>query len=247
MLMWWMLARLVNRRLAWLALLVVGSCPFFCLVARQGMPDMPLVACVMGAIAMFTMAVEDGDRPIDARVHDPAAGAAGCRRSRATCCSRSSAAFIAVQAIYYADVLHRVAAARDPRLPAARSIVLPLLMARARRPCMWHERWRTRARASRAVATRSRALVFPIAWAAGEAGATTERDRAIACSAWRRSRRCARSTCLWCYALLGVSVLAKGPPGLAVVGARRHRSTCCCSAAGARSTRASSSSSAACC
>jgi len=30
-LMWWMLARLVNRRLAWLALLVVGSCPMFCL------------------------------------------------------------------------------------------------------------------------------------------------------------------------------------------------------------------------
>jgi 4-amino-4-deoxy-L-arabinose transferase-like glycosyltransferase len=63
-LMWWMLARLVNRRLAWLALLVVGSCPFFCLVARQGIPDMPLVACVMGAIALFTMAVEDGERPI---------------------------------------------------------------------------------------------------------------------------------------------------------------------------------------
>ncbi|HEU4726575.1 MAG TPA: glycosyltransferase family 39 protein, partial [Kofleriaceae bacterium] len=54
-LMWWMLARLVNRRLAWLALLVVGSCPFFCLVARQGIPDMPLVACVMGALALFIM------------------------------------------------------------------------------------------------------------------------------------------------------------------------------------------------
>jgi 4-amino-4-deoxy-L-arabinose transferase-like glycosyltransferase len=63
-LMWWMLARLVNRRLAWLALLVVGSCPFFCLVARQGIPDMPLVACVMGALALFAMAIEDGERPI---------------------------------------------------------------------------------------------------------------------------------------------------------------------------------------
>jgi 4-amino-4-deoxy-L-arabinose transferase-like glycosyltransferase len=65
-LMWWMLARLVHRRLAWLALLVVGSSPFFCLVARQGIPDMPLVACIMGAIALFAMAVEDGDRPITA-------------------------------------------------------------------------------------------------------------------------------------------------------------------------------------
>lgn len=63
-LMWWMLARLVSRRLAWLALLVVGSCPLFCLIARQGIPDMPLVACVMGALALFTMAVEDGERPI---------------------------------------------------------------------------------------------------------------------------------------------------------------------------------------
>src|SRR5882762_4731298 len=64
-LMWWMLARLVNRRLAWLALLVVGSCPFFCLVARQAIPDMPLVACVIGAMALFTMSTEDGDRPVD--------------------------------------------------------------------------------------------------------------------------------------------------------------------------------------
>jgi 4-amino-4-deoxy-L-arabinose transferase-like glycosyltransferase len=67
--MWWMLARLVSRRLAWLALLVVGSCPFFCLVARQGIPDMPCVACLMGALAMFTMAVEDGDRPISVVGH----------------------------------------------------------------------------------------------------------------------------------------------------------------------------------
>ena len=62
--MWWMLARLVSRRLAWLALLVVGSTPMFCLISRQAIPDMPLVACTIGAIAMFTMAVEDGDRPI---------------------------------------------------------------------------------------------------------------------------------------------------------------------------------------
>ncbi|HEY0480482.1 MAG TPA: glycosyltransferase family 39 protein [Kofleriaceae bacterium] len=64
MLMWWMLARLVSRRLAWLALLVVGSCPFMCLIARQGIPDMPLTACVIGALALFVMAIEDGERPI---------------------------------------------------------------------------------------------------------------------------------------------------------------------------------------
>jgi 4-amino-4-deoxy-L-arabinose transferase-like glycosyltransferase len=63
-LLWWMLARLVSRRLAWLALLVVGSCPMFCLMARQALPDVPLVACVIGALSLFVMAVEDGDRPI---------------------------------------------------------------------------------------------------------------------------------------------------------------------------------------
>ena len=57
-LMWWMLARLVNRRLAWLALLVVGSSPFFCLVARQAIPDMPLVASRDGR----ARDVHDGDR-----------------------------------------------------------------------------------------------------------------------------------------------------------------------------------------
>ncbi|HEX8108145.1 MAG TPA: hypothetical protein VF516_10485 [Kofleriaceae bacterium] len=63
-LMWWMLARLVSRRLAWLALLVVGSCPFMCLIARQAMPDMPLTACVIGALSLFAMALEDGERPV---------------------------------------------------------------------------------------------------------------------------------------------------------------------------------------
>jgi len=64
MLMWWMLARLVNRRLAWLALLVVGSTPMFCLIARQGIPDMPMTACTIGAVSLFVMALEDGERLI---------------------------------------------------------------------------------------------------------------------------------------------------------------------------------------
>ncbi|HEY0250163.1 MAG TPA: glycosyltransferase family 39 protein, partial [Kofleriaceae bacterium] len=62
--MWFMLARLVSRRVAWLALLVVGSTPMFCLIARQGIPDMPHCAFVMGALSMFTLAVEDGERPV---------------------------------------------------------------------------------------------------------------------------------------------------------------------------------------
>jgi 4-amino-4-deoxy-L-arabinose transferase-like glycosyltransferase len=91
-LMWWMLARLVSRRLAWLSLLVVGSTPIFCLMSRQAIPDMPLAACTIGALSLFLMAVEDGDRPItrfgrfDAR--HVVVGLAGL--------------FVLVQALYYA-------------------------------------------------------------------------------------------------------------------------------------------------
>jgi 4-amino-4-deoxy-L-arabinose transferase-like glycosyltransferase len=100
-LMWWMLARLVNRRLAWLALLVVGSSPFFCLIARQGIPDMPLVACVMGALALFTMAIEDGERPITPL------GTLRIGRRRVAWDARHVvigliAAVVVIQAIYYA-------------------------------------------------------------------------------------------------------------------------------------------------
>ncbi len=65
--LWWMLARLVSRRLAWLALLVVGSTPIFCMIGRNAIPDMPMVACTAGSIALFLMAMEDGDRPIRTR------------------------------------------------------------------------------------------------------------------------------------------------------------------------------------
>jgi 4-amino-4-deoxy-L-arabinose transferase-like glycosyltransferase len=66
-LLWWMLSRLVSRRLAWLSLLVVGTTPMFCMIARNAIPDMPMVACTMGAIALLILAFEDGDRPITPR------------------------------------------------------------------------------------------------------------------------------------------------------------------------------------
>jgi len=62
--MWWMLARLVSRRVAWLAFGILISCPFYCLVARQAITDMPLVAALMGAVACFAMAVHRGDEPL---------------------------------------------------------------------------------------------------------------------------------------------------------------------------------------
>jgi 4-amino-4-deoxy-L-arabinose transferase-like glycosyltransferase len=60
----YMLSRLVSRRVAWLSLLVVGTTPFFLFVARQGITDMTLVGCMMGALALFALATEDGERPI---------------------------------------------------------------------------------------------------------------------------------------------------------------------------------------
>jgi 4-amino-4-deoxy-L-arabinose transferase-like glycosyltransferase len=61
---WWMLARLVNRRVAWLAFAVIATCPMYCLVARQAITDMPLLAALMGAVACFAMAVHRGDEPL---------------------------------------------------------------------------------------------------------------------------------------------------------------------------------------
>ena len=86
-LVWWMLARLVSRRVAWLSLLIIGTTPFFCLIARQGIPDMPLCATVMGAVAMFIMAMEDGDEPASRTALRGMLGVCG--------------GFVVVQAIYY--------------------------------------------------------------------------------------------------------------------------------------------------
>lgn len=62
--LWWMLARLVNRRVAWLAFLIVATTPFYFMVARHAITDMPTLACIMGAIACLLMAENAGDAPL---------------------------------------------------------------------------------------------------------------------------------------------------------------------------------------
>jgi 4-amino-4-deoxy-L-arabinose transferase-like glycosyltransferase len=62
---WWMLARLVSRRVAWLATAILATCPMYLLVARQAIPDMPLCATLMGAMACFAMAAHAGDEPLE--------------------------------------------------------------------------------------------------------------------------------------------------------------------------------------
>lgn len=243
--MWLMLAKLVNRRLAWLALLVVGTTPFFCLVARQGITDMLLVGCVMGAISMFVLAIEDGERAIPTAwsVRIP-----GTRR-RFDLDHRHIAlgicgAFVGVQAIYYAIYF-----AVSPQL-AVRAFPSPVLFFPALMALLFLGLWPTgwilmrfapmvvgAAIAVVGAALRRRSLsaaidqwdryapdrfairlvAFPTAWASGGGWRSTARvaDRALDMRPIATMRQV---YLLWCYAFLGLSVLAKGPPGLTVVG-----------------------------
>ncbi|MDB4957248.1 MAG: 4-amino-4-deoxy-L-arabinose transferase and related glycosyltransferase of family-like protein [Myxococcales bacterium] len=254
-LLWWMLARLVSCRVAWLGLLVVGSCPFFCLVARQGITDMPLTACVMGALAMFTLAVEDGDHPISTvfTLCVP-------RTERRFAIDQRHVVFalcgglVLTQAAYYAAYF-----TASPRLAVVGfpnpAIVLPVMMIvmlgalsrdgwlivrspliligagaaaalgeRVPRGPARPSRWRSlidgvlvpweRHSLDRYIV---RALVFPIAWAMGRRWAATNAiaNRIVEMRPIVSTRQV---YLLWCYAFLGLSILAKGPPGLAVVG-----------------------------
>ncbi|HET6612560.1 MAG TPA: glycosyltransferase family 39 protein, partial [Kofleriaceae bacterium] len=61
---WWMLARLVSRRAAYIGLLVIATTPFYFFIFRQALTDIPMVACMMGAFSCFLLAMEDGDVPI---------------------------------------------------------------------------------------------------------------------------------------------------------------------------------------
>ena len=265
-LMWWMLARLVNRRLAWLALLVVGSCPFFCLVARQGIPDMPMVACVIGALSLFTMAVEDGDRPIAALGSVRIAGRTIAWDARHVVLGLAGG-FVVAQAIYYAGYF-----AVSPQLAVRRNLVppalwlpgamlvmlaglsrngwlvlrLPLLLIggiiaaivneplprRAPGQSRWSHLvehvlrpWDRHAPDRYAIRAIAVVALWPGRAALGYApnrlgdawrATATVADHALAMAPITTMRQL---YLLGCYSLLGVSVLAKGPPGLAVVGA----------------------------
>jgi 4-amino-4-deoxy-L-arabinose transferase-like glycosyltransferase len=196
--MWWMLARLVSRRLAWLALLVVGSCPFFCLVSRQAIPDMPLVACTMGAIALFIMAVEDGDQPI------LPIGAIRIASRRLAFDARHiivglTGGFVAWQALYYAIYF-----TMSPQL-AIRPLIHPVFWLPAMMILMllglWSRPWQW--------------LRWAFAVDRWGAARSSVENHVLAMAPIRTMRPL---YLLGCYSLLGIGVLAKGPPGLAVVG-----------------------------
>jgi len=240
-LLWWMLARLVSRRMAWLALLVVGSTPMFCMIARQAIPDMPLVACLIGALAMFTMATEHGDRPIDV------AFTLRVRRriihvDHLHIFLAIVGGFLLLQCVYY--VLYFIA---SPRL-AVRQFPSPVLFfplfmgllfgglsrvgwmivrfpfviigsaiaffaSPKKHTLESFDYWELYA-PDRALI---RSIAFPIVWALGRDWAATSSvaDRLLGMEPLTSMRQV---YLLWCYAFLGVSVLAKGPPAIAVFG-----------------------------
>jgi len=192
-LMWWMLARLIGRRAAWLGLLAVGSTPMFCMIARTAIPDMPLTASTIGAIALFTLAVEDGDRPIV-----PFATLRGHALDARHVVLALAGGIVVIQAIYYA--IYFISApqlAVRGRLPSP-ALWLPLLMAvllAGLHHTVWH------------------GLRYPFVRIGGRTRKVAERVLAMT-----RLTTMRQVYLLGCYACLGVSVLAKGPPGLTIVG-----------------------------
>lgn len=252
-LLWWMLARLVSRRLAWLGLLVVGTSPMFALISRNAMPDMLMVSCTMGALALFTMAVEDGERPVHPLRY--------VTRWRLAVDARHvvlglAGGFVALQAIYYAIYFVASPQLAVPGVKVSPALWLPLAMALVlgalhrdgwfilrlplillggviativnepmpmRRPTQswWRalfdntlRPWERHAPDRYLV----RAFVFPLVAARGGRWLDTAdiAEHALRVAPLTTMRQV---YLLGCYALLGVSVLAKGPPGLTVIGA----------------------------
>jgi 4-amino-4-deoxy-L-arabinose transferase-like glycosyltransferase len=243
-LMWLMLARLVSRRVAWLALLVVGSTPFFCLISRQGIPDMPHCAFVMGALAMFTLAVEDGDRPVS-RAFSLRLGSHRFTIDHGQIALAAIGAWVIGQMLYYVIYFHNSPQLAITRFPSP-LVFFPLFMGllfaglwrsgfmivrfvpvivgaligigvalAKRRPVMSGvDRWDDYAPDRFVI----RVIAFPIVWATGSGWAETN-DVANRLLDMPPIVTMRQVFMVWCYAFLGFSVLAKGPPGLTVVGA----------------------------
>ncbi len=183
---WYALARLAGRRVAWIALFVLATTPFYFFIARQAITDMPMVACLMGAIACFALASDDsGTEPL---------GRILGRISPVHVFLTVLTLAVAGQGLYYL-----VYFASDPslahgiRLPAPHlAMSLPLFALVA---VMW-------------------------VWILGLGRRRPAGHPRRGFGSWMlapvRTRR--QLFMLWFYLLLGISVLAKGPPAVAIAG-----------------------------
>jgi 4-amino-4-deoxy-L-arabinose transferase-like glycosyltransferase len=240
-LMWWMLARLVSRRMAWLGLLVVGTSPMFAMIGRQAIPDMPHLACLIGALSMFVMSIENGDRGIDAlfsfRIRKRIIHVTPLHVFLAIV-----GGFLLLQCVYYVSYFWQ-----SPRLAVRQFpnpvLFFPLLMgllfgglsrlgwmivrfpfviigsaiaffaSSKKHTLESFDDWETYA-PDRALV---RGISFPVVWAGGGDWAATSRvaDHVLGMAPITTMRQV---YLLWCFAFLGVGILAKGPPGFAVFG-----------------------------
>tara|TARA_R110002073_G_scaffold24260_7_gene82024 strand:+ start:35812 stop:38085 length:2274 start_codon:yes stop_codon:yes gene_type:complete len=166
MAVWLALHRLASRRAAWIGLIVLATTPFYYLVSRQAITDMPMVASATGAMSFFALAVLEGERPMPTIIRRLSLG----HLILATIVA-ASLLQIAYCLFYFRqiDVLGPGMHGLNPRLwlgalaIAATAALLALLL-----------------------------LVWPM-----------------------RAMRCLYL--MVAYALLGVSILAKGPPGVVLV------------------------------
>jgi 4-amino-4-deoxy-L-arabinose transferase-like glycosyltransferase len=232
---WKMLARLVSRRVAYLSLITIATSPFYCLIARQEITDMPLAACLMGAMAAFAMATEAGDEPIRARWHVPLPG-----RRRLALDSRHAfylviGGFIVVQAVYYfLYLLGRIGPGTQlairfaswvpleaPAWVVAGSMLLTLA-------CTWSPLGQFYVLLIPPVLVKL-ALTGPskpvILFAAivglfAFIACVIKYAHPVIRKLWRMLplEREGQIHMMWFWSLLGVSVLAKGPPAVAVAG-----------------------------
>ncbi len=65
-LLWVALAKLYSRRVAWIAAIVLATMPYYFMIAHQALTDMPSCALLVGAMALFALALFD-DRPLARR------------------------------------------------------------------------------------------------------------------------------------------------------------------------------------
>jgi 4-amino-4-deoxy-L-arabinose transferase-like glycosyltransferase len=61
--LWFALAKLYSKRAAWLAVAVLGACPYYFMVAHQAITDMPECAMLIGSMALLALAIFD-DQPL---------------------------------------------------------------------------------------------------------------------------------------------------------------------------------------
>lgn len=245
-LMWLMLARLVSRRAAWLALLTVGTCPFFFMIARQGITDMTLVALLLGAFSMFLLASEDGDEPVRpiGRLLRLGPGRVITWDIRWVAAALVGG-FIVIQAIYYLYYFQiaqwNTAFQRRSPIPqpgwalfwpmmlAAVYVFYPRAFALVRALFIWPVLAALGKPEPRATALRLGEpgfLSYPIAGIilavqalSGEAGGwALALRRARPFGDVAPLRRTGQVYLIWFWAFIGISVLGKGIPGLGIAG-----------------------------